>query len=190
MRANKTTRNADDFKVLLVGVVCSIVIMMLSIIVPRFSEQRWYRDIVHMTPFHAVQLHYSSVGSQAADITIGGSLIKRRCDFSELFGYIHANNGIRYRVPVRTTAEPVHGNRPPSTEAESWGPWKITTEDNNNFPVTATPVKWEVIVEHVRCPTDPVIQRNVFASGAWEDFVLVHQEDPEDTQNVIEEERP
>lgn len=188
MRANKTTRNADDFKVLLVGIVCAIMIMMGSSILPRFNEQRWYRDLARLTPFYEVQLLYSSVGPQAIEITIGGSLIKRRCDFNDLFGYIHADNGIRYRVPVHTDAEPVQGNRPPSDSAESWGPWSITTDDNPNFPVTAVPVKWEVIAEHIKCPTEPVTQRNLFIGGEWEDFVLIQENDLEIMQDIIEEE--
>lgn len=189
MRTSKTTPNADDFKVLFVGIVCAIVIMVGSNILTRLQEHRWYRDLVHLTPFHEVQLLYSSVGPQEIEITIGGSLIKRRCEFNNLFGYIHADNGIRYRVPVDTDAEIIQGNRPPSDSAESWGPWRISTDDNPNFPVTAMPVKWEVIAEHIECPTEPVTQRNFFVGGEWEDFVLVQENGLDIMQNIIEEER-
>ncbi|AGH07378.1 hypothetical protein SUFG_00005 [Sulfitobacter phage phiCB2047-B] len=172
MRAEKTTRNADDFKVLITGAVCAILILMGSVILPRFSEQRWYRDITRLTPFYDVQLLYSTVSGDEISISIGGSLVKRRCDFNNLFGYIYGDNGIRYRVPVDTKDEPVKGNRPPSNTPESWGPWTLSIDDNPNIPLTVMPVSYEVIAEHIVCPTEPKTQRNLFLKGEWENFIF------------------
>lgn len=177
MRAKKTTRNADDYKVLMVGIVCTILILMGSVILPRFTEQRWYRDITRLTPFYEVQLLYSNVSEDQITLTMGGSMVKRRCDFNGLFGYIYGDNNIRYRVPVDHSAEPVHGNRPPSDNAESWGPWSLSTNDNPNIPLTVVPVRWEIIAEHVECPTVPLTQRNLFIQGDWVDYAFVTDEE-------------
>lgn len=190
MRAEKTTRNADDYKVLVVGIICSILILLGSFTVPRLYEQRWYRDVTRITPFYDAMLLYSNVSKNEIQITMGGTLIKRRCDFNNLFGYIYADNGIRYRVPVDTTDEPVKGNRPPSDTPESYGPWTISVDDNPNFPVTAIPVRWEIIAEHVKCPTEPETQRNLFISGSWEDFLFITDEEALEVITDIIEEAP
>lgn len=172
MRTEKTTRNADDYKVLMVGIFCSILILMGSVVFPRFNEYRWYRDVTRLTPFYDVQLLYSNVSEDQITIQVGGSLVKRRCEFNNLFGYIYGDNGIRYRVPVDTSAEP-GGNRPPSDTAESWGPWVISKEKNQNIPITVIPVRWEIIAEHINCPTAPKTQRNLFISGDWIDYAFL-----------------
>lgn len=177
MRAKKTTRNADDFRVLVAGIVCTIMILMGSVILPRFTEQRWYRDLTNLTPFHSVELLYSNVSEDSISIQFGGSLVKRRCEFNNLIGYIYGDNGLRYFVPVDTSSEGSLGNRPPSSVSESWGPWIISTESNPNIPNTVLPVRWEVIAEHIKCPTPPKVQRNLFVEGAWEDFALLVNEE-------------
>ncbi len=171
VRAKKTTRNADDFKVLLVGAVCAIIIMMGSLVFPRFTEQRWYRDITRLTPFYDVVLLYSSVSEDQIRVVFGGSMVKRRCDFNNLFGYIYGDNGLRYRVPIDHSSEG-GGNRPPSGTPESWGPWSLSLDDNPNIPTTMVPERWEVIAEHVKCPTEPRTQRNLFISGEWGDYLI------------------
>lgn len=185
VRAEKTTRNADDYKVLMVGIVAAILIMGMSMVFPRFGEQRWYRDLTRLTPFHDVQLLYSRVDNDKIQILFGGTLVKRRCEFNNLFGYIYGSNGIKYRVPVDMSSEP-GGNRPPSYSgtSESWGPWVLRVADNPNIPSTVIPQSFEIIAEHVNCPTEPKTQRNLFVKGNWADFTHV----PEEVIETIEKE--
>lgn len=174
-RAKKTTKNADDFRVLVAGIFCAIGILVVSNVLPRLTEHRWYRDITQITPFHSVTLLYSQVQDARTLIVVGGSMTKRRCEFENLYGYIYADNGIKYRVPVDTSVEDstgVVGNRPPSHYPENWGPWSLSTKSNPNFPLSAIPVSFEIIAEHVKCPTPPRTQRNTFIEGAWANFVL------------------
>lgn len=187
-RAEKTTRNADDYKVLITGIVAAILIMMTSVVYPRFQEQRWFRDVTRLTPFYDVTLLYSAVSDDQISIVMGGSMIKRRCTFNNLFGYIYGDNGIRYRVPVDDSAEPVHGNRPPSPDAESWGPWSLSTDDNLNIPATVIPMEWEIIAEHVECPTPPKTQRNLFIRGTWDNYTAIPPETVEIIEDIHEEE--
>ncbi|ANJ20810.1 hypothetical protein HYO99_gp76 [Roseobacter phage RD-1410W1-01] len=176
IRAEKTTRNRDDYKVLIVGLICAIFIMLAMTTLPRFAEQRWYRDLARLTPFYGVELLYSNVSEDTISVSVGGSLVKRRCEFNTLFGYIYGDNNIRYRVPVDTSSEP-EGNRPPSDTPESWGPWTLSMNDNPNIPVTVVPIRWEIIAEHINCPTEPVTQRNLFIGGEWVDFAFVVDEE-------------
>ena len=185
IRATKTTRGEDDFKVLMVGVICALMIMLGSLVIPRFNEMRWYRDLTRLTPFHEVHLLYAQVDDDKIEIMIGGTMVKRRCDFNTLFGYITGSDGIRYQVPVHTEAEP-KGNRPPSKIAESWGPWILKLHDNAVIPITVVPESFEVIAEHVKCPSGPETQRNLFISGGWKDVGEVPFE--EENQKLMKDE--
>lgn len=178
VRAAKTTKGEDDFKVLMVGVFCALLIMAGSLVLPRFGEYRWYRDLVHLTPFHDVHLLYAEVQDDKIEIMIGGTMVKRRCDFNALFGYITGSDGIRYRVPVHTNAE-LSGNRPPSSVAESWGPWVLKMKDNETIPITTVPMSFEIIAEHIRCPYGPDTQRNLFIAGGWKNIGQMGDHHPE-----------
>lgn len=175
-RAQKTTKNADDFRVLMAGILCAIGILVVSNVYPRLAEHRWYRDLTQITPFHSVTILYSQVQDSRTLIVVGGSMTKRRCVFKDLYGYIYADNGIKYRVPVDTSVEDsVLGklvNRPPSHYPENWGPWSLSTKSNPNFPINSVPVSFEIIAEHLDCPTPPKTQRNTFIEGAWVNYVL------------------
>lgn len=175
LRAKKTTKNADDVRVLFAGILGAIIILIGSAVMPRLTEHRWYRDVTSITPFHSVTLLYSQVQDARTIIVVGGSMIKRRCEFHNLYGYIYADNGLKYRVAVDTSVEDrdgASGNRPPSDHPENWGPWSLSTKSNPNFPISAIPTAFEIIVEHKNCPTVPKTQRNVFMEGAWIDYVL------------------
>lgn len=174
-RAEKTSPNRDDYKVLIVGLICAIILMLVMITVPRLPEQRWYRDSTRLTPFHHVELLYTNIREDSISVAIGGSFVKRRCEFNQLFGYVYGSNGIRYRVSVDHSSE-IDGNRPPSSSAESWGPWILSLSSNLNIPTNIVPVRWEVIAEHINCPTKPFTQRNLFISGAWVDFTFTGDE--------------
>jgi len=130
-------------------------------------------------------LMYSSVAPDET-ITFGGGMTKRRCTFHNLYGYVYMDDGLRYRLPVDTSSESGVGNRPPSSDAENWGPWVLDLADNGAIPLTAAPVRFEVIAEHIKCPTEPTTQRNHFIGGDWTDFILVTEEAVE-VINEIEE---
>lgn len=172
VRAKKTSKNADDFKVLIVGAVCAILIMMGSIIMPRMTEQRWFRDFTRLTPFHDVVLLYSQVSPDSITVAVGGTMVKRRCDFQSLYGYVIGSNGIRYRAAVDSSHEDseVRTNRPPSAHAESWGPWTISVDTIPHFPPAVLPLGYEIYAEHVQCPTEPETQRNLFVKGDWANY--------------------
>lgn len=159
-RVNKTEPNKDDFRVMCVGVTCTIVILLGSLLIPRLPEYRWYRDFTALTPFHGVELISTKVISNS--IMIEGVLIKRRCNFLSLTGYVINDLGRRARVVVDTSyrKSPASGNRPTSSLPEDWGPWQLISPFDN-------PVKWEIYAEHEKCATPPKEQTNLFASGEW-----------------------
>lgn len=166
LRAEKTTRNRDDYKVLLVGAIIGFFILVGQFTMTALNEQRWFRDVTAQTPFHSVALLRSVVNPMENSITVSGTLVKRRCEFQSLTGYITDDEGIRQRVFVNTRPEEIitgiSGNRPPSDEAERWGPWLLTFVVDSGVK----PVSWEIWAHH-NCPNRPLIQSNIFAWGDW-----------------------
>ena len=169
IRSVKRTRNSDDVKVLLIGVVLGIIILVSPVVANSLQEQRWYRDVSGSTPFRGATTDYTSVDD--GSIAVGGFLIKRRCTFLGLSGYIVDRTGIRHPVHVDTSPEVAltgveyGGSRPPSDDLESWGPWVLTQTSN-----ISEPTGWEIYVDHGECPSPPVNQTNLFTSGAWVDY--------------------
>lgn len=175
MRAKKTTQNADDLKVLIVGILCTIMILFGSQVYPRLYEYRWFRDLTRITPFHSVDIYYSSVVNDGQKIVFGGTLTKRRCDFDDLVGYITGQFNQRHRVVVDTSVEDlrgVSGSRPPSNDPESWGPWSIDISNVETYGQPLIPKDFEVIAFHIECPTDPENQSNKFLEAPWADFEI------------------
>lgn len=170
-RAEKTTKNRDDYKVLIVGLMIGVFLLVGNSTVTALSEQRWFRDATGQTPFHSVALLRSVVNPTENSITVSGTMVKRRCQFQSLTGYITDNEGIRHRVFVNTKPEEimtgVSGNRPPSNEAETWGPWLLTFVVEQEL----TPVSWEIWAHH-ECPNRPVRQSNIFAWGDWITWIV------------------
>lgn len=173
VRAEKAGRNTDDSKVLMVGMVIGIAILLFSLVYPRLTENRWYRDVARLTPFHGVQTMKVEMSEDGQEISIHGVLVKRRCEFKHLYGYVYDVSNIRHRVKVDFSAE-LQGNRPPSPQnnSERWGPWVINLDLNKGLTTTMVPARWEIIAEHVNCPTKPYIQRNLFTAGLWKSYDL------------------
>jgi len=164
-RAEKTTANNDDFKVLIMGVVAAVIIMIGSIFVPLVQETRTYRDVVGITPFHGVRVYGSELNAEKTAITIYGELIKRRCTFEELIAYVVDESGLRHIAVLDTTPENAgEVNRPPSKVAESWGPWEISVGGEDGEIV---PVAWQIFAAHTQCDSPPYNQINLFADGPW-----------------------
>jgi hypothetical protein len=175
LRQKKTTPNEDGFKVLVVGIICTIGILMFPHVTSRMLEHRWYRDLVRLTPFHSVELYYSYVTDGGNSIVFGGTLTKRRCDYNHLVGYVTGQYGQRHRVEVNTDAEDkrgVSGSRPPSDAPETWGPWSIDITNMKTMKEDLKPSDFEVIAFHVECPTEPTEQSNEFITAPWGDYEI------------------
>lgn len=166
IRAEKTTKNRDDYKVLMAGIIAAVLLMVMTLKYDRLQEKRWFRDITKLTPFYNVSLEYSQVNGDT--IMVGGFLIKRRCDFRSMIGYVIGEDGIRRPMIVEPTPEVMatdaYRTRPPSTEKETWGPWLM----KNTWDVS--PIYFQIYIDHHKCPTPPEQQTNLFISGAWENF--------------------
>ena len=168
LRREKTTKNADDNRVLIFGVLAAILLMTLPAIgrVVHLDSQRWYRDIMGITPFYDVEVLYAK--SDDKTVAVGGYMIKDRCVFDYFTGYITDSHGIRHPVRVDDSPEAALTgvesgvSRPPSDTAEAWGPWTLTTTQNIDRPTG-----WEIYVDHKECPSPPLKQSNLFASGPW-----------------------
>ena len=177
LRAEKTTKNRDDFKVLLVGILFGFLILISFTTLSLLNEQRWYRDLTGKTPFSDVIVTSQVVVNNS--ITVTGEMIKHRCEFESLTGYISytdiVNGGVeRGRVFVNTKPEDlitgVTGNRPPSDELENWGPWLMTLSlDERNLAQMGEILGYEIWATH-KCPTPPYHQSNLFAEGEWRTF--------------------
>jgi hypothetical protein len=161
-----TNKNKDDFKVLMVGMVLTLCIFAGSLIQPRLSEYRWYRDLTKLTPFYNVEVEYSRL--DGPDIYVGGALTKRRCTYNYLIAYAVDKRGVGYKIFLDDSIEKLPGhieNRPPSKRPQNWGPWKLST-----LGTLDDPKEWEIFVEHKQCPSEPHTQRNKFASGKWKNY--------------------
>ena len=167
VRAPKTGKAKDDYKVLLVGSIFVVFLLIGQFAAGYLSEQRWFRDVSRQTPFYDVSVTNISLSEDNRSVTISGYMTKRRCEFQSLTGYIITTNGKRHRVYVNTTPEDIltglqHGaNRPPSELSERWGPWQISFSFKG-----LNPDSWEVWAHH-KCPNFATVQSNLFASGPW-----------------------
>lgn len=175
IRADKTTKNQDDYKVLIVGAVIAVMILIFQFTSFMVREERWYRDMMGLTPFHSIVVTSQTVDEEEQSITVTGVMVKHRCEFKSLQGYIITETS-RHRVFVNTRPEDiltgVVGSRPPSNKLETWGPWLITFAVLPQF-ADQMPIGYEIWSDH-ECPEDPASQ-NLFAAGSWETLVL--QED-------------
>ena len=169
-RSPKTGRSQDDFKVLLVGALFTIFILMFQFTAHSLQEKRWFRDVTHMTPFYNVEVSRVVVDDDTNTIVISGFMVKRRCVFHDLTGYVIDSEGKRTRMLVDTSPEDLlsgieyGANRPSSQQSESWGPWEISFVSTGSFPVS-----WEIWAHH-KCDNSSVIESNLFASGLWKNL--------------------
>lgn len=138
----------------------------------RFRETRTYRDLAGITPFSGVYVTSSKVSEQG--LIVSGYLVKERCVFDSLSGYVTMTDGRRLRVIVDDDREEEvtgGGSRPVSNIPEPWGPWVILPH-----PLVDGQVQWwEIYAHHIDCPSDPVVQNNLFAEGPWADYILVEE---------------
>lgn len=122
------------------------------------SESRTFRDLTLQTPFHSVTVSAEAV--EGDRIIIEGTMVKRRCLFLALNAYV-SDGVIRMPAPIDTTIEESiwgGGSRPPSRDAETWGPWGIVNPSPNPA------VSWEVYTSH---SCRGIRQSNLFARGPW-----------------------
>ena len=158
------TRNiARRNRPLVLVVLVTVLLMQWPYLSARLSQDRWYRDLTGLTPFRDVQVYGSA--TEQDGIVVWGEMVKERCWFRSLTGYVYFDDRLRRRVRIDTSVEDARsttGNRPPSPLAETWGPWKLVWKGD-------TPTRWEIFAAHDRCPTGPVVQQNLFASGPWGD---------------------
>ena len=159
-RQNKETKNKDDIKVMFIGASIALLIFIISSIIPRLEEKRWYRDTLSLTPFYEVKLLYKFTVNEG--IMFGGTFKKRRCIFKKISAYILDSNDIYY--PVNFKSFQNRGNRPAFKNKQSYGPWVVF-----NFASHINPKYFEVYVEHENCPSTPINQTNLFLRSKWED---------------------
>ena len=122
------------------------------------TESRTYRELTLQMPFSNVMHAAEATGDH--QITIYGTMIKRRCTFVSLAAYV-SDGIIRTPASLDTTPEEAvwgGGSRPPSDRAEAWGPWVITD------PTPGIASAWEVYATH-SCHGQR--QTNLFARGSW-----------------------
>lgn len=163
MNNTKTALQRSSFLIIVLGSV-----LLYSVIshYANFSERRWYRDFTMSTPFHSVLLH--SVEVDDAGVLIAGEMVKRRCRFEGLRGYITFADGTNLPVDVDTKIEQERwrgGNRPPTPQVQLWGKWRLAWDH------TPLPVAFEVWAVH-KCPGENLLQSNLFLRGPWIDYTL------------------
>lgn len=160
---NTQTSMKKNFPVLL---VCMGLFMFLQLpaLNTRLSEDRWYRDIMGITPFDSVVLHDSLLIEDG--IVLSGEMRKVRCEYSSLIAYATFNDDPRQRALIDDSEEGFEGSRPPSEFTEKWGPWTI------HWYGTIQPDGWEIFAQHVKCPNEPVNQVNLFLEGTWSNYSL------------------
>ena len=166
-------------RALTLGLATLFVIQNFAVTNSHIKQSRMYRDIMGQTPFYDVEV-YSSVVSSTG-IIVQGEMKKRRCEFGSLVAYtlyaVSANKRTYVDTSVEDNRSNTKGNRPPSKDAQSWGPWRIVSLG------VPSPDGWEIYVTHT-CPvlgTDGVplvdkqtqtvltkLETNLFASGKWE----------------------
>ena len=140
-----------------------VVLIYLPGIYITLEESRTYRDLIGITPFYRVQIADQVLVPDG--ILVSGSMIKRRCEFDGLSAYVTTAAG-RFRAQVNTRPEDrlrPTGNRPPSPDAQLWGPWLISA-DVMLHEITA----WEIYARHI-CPENNGVSDNLFARGPWAD---------------------
>jgi hypothetical protein len=178
-RAEKTTRNHDDFKVLTFGIVVAVMILVLPLFNAIGLEKRWYRDLTGVTPFSNIEVLYSVVSEDEQHIMVGGTMSKDRCEFNfdvtNPVAYVTGQYGLRHRLTVDTSPEDhltqvFNTSRPPSSGPETWGPWVIDKSDVRIFGGSLKATQWEIFVYHNKCPRGPEEQVNLFAEGPWTDI--------------------
>lgn len=148
--------------------------------IAEVRESRIYRDFFGLTPFYDVVVYQTEVRGDR--LTAMGEMKKRACEFADLTGFAGRGKDLQTRVVISTQQEDargVTGNRTPSKNAQTWGPWVLF------WPVDdPIPTGWAIYAGHW-CPivdkngteiinqtTGEVMQRyevNLFASGDWAD---------------------
>ena len=142
------------------------------------TESRFYRDLYGLTPFYGVHVHY--IVPHEGSVSVGGEMIKRRCEYADLHAFATFYDSPRRRALLSTAAEDalgVVGNRKPSTQAETWGPWTVFWPTDK-----PQPDEWEIYASHW-CPVldangneimnqrtgEPRMkyETNLFARGNW-----------------------
>lgn len=125
----------------------------------RVGETRLWRDVALLTPFYGVSV--AAVEPYGRGVAVSGVMFKRRCDrVLPLRAYTVADDGISRQAFINTDTEgrPA-GDRAPSGEPQSWGPWVITPAS-----LDPVPVRWRIYVAH-QCTEGR--QVNLFAAGDW-----------------------
>lgn len=155
-----------------------------SLMIPQITESRIWRDITNQTPFYDVKVYSSSI--QPFGLLLNGEMKKRHCIFDEtgrgLIGYAtffgHPKSRVFVNTDIEDTMAGAKGNRPPSKDAVSWGPWFLMYKSDRPLPDG-----WEIFAGHW-CPVldpetgKPLIDRrtntvvnkfetNLFAHGPW-----------------------
>ncbi|NIZ11102.1 hypothetical protein [Pseudooceanicola sp. HF7] len=124
----------------------------------QLSRYRGFRDITLQTPFRRVTVEQEPV---AGGLVLRGTMVKARCVYDGMMAYAVMPSALRRPIRLDLSAEIAlwgGGSRPPSSEAEVWGPWRL------DAPPSGHPVAWEVWSFHL-CPEGR--QANLFASAPW-----------------------
>lgn len=169
---------SNFFGVLVKGCGVLFIAQFLAVQFDTVTQSRVYRDFYGITPFYDVAV-YGSIMSPNG-ISVFGEMKKRRCEFADLLAFAEREDYPRVRVHISTSAEDargVTGNRTPSTNAETWGPWFISWAAEE-----PTPDGWAIYAGHW-CPlvdADGVeilnsatgqprtkYETNRFADGPW-----------------------
>lgn len=117
-----------------------------------YDNSRWYRDLMHYTPFYDVRITHVEV--TAHDMVVSGTLKKRRCEKIGHAVYARVDNMLLPGIfSVDEEPEGTPENRPISSDEQSFGPWRITSYREN-------PDRGIMYVYH-RCP-EGVVSNLVF----------------------------
>lgn len=143
-----------------IGIIAVFGVLEFQHMRDSMAESRWFRDMMNITPFHNVVVDYQEVNPTG--LHVSGSLIKRRCTFDALIGYVTFPNKPKQRIGVVTNRP--KQSRPPSEDNEAWGPWLLEWNAQRDIPSG-----FEIYADHINCPTPPRSQTNLFVKGPWED---------------------
>lgn len=137
-----------------------VLLLAIYLLWPILYDFRGVRDALGLTPYRDVEVSQVWYEPNSRTIFLSGTMIKERCVWRGMNGYIEAEGGERRRIFVDTSPEAEispTGDRPPG--AQFWGAWVLTVP--SDFPPAQT---WEVWTYH-KCPESDDLQINLFASG-------------------------
>lgn len=162
---NKTTKAFKGGKDLPLITIAAVAFVLAAPLYDRVKESRSFRDFYNLTPFTDVEVTSKSVvESEVGDVSaivVSGTMRKVRCTRDSIVVYTSHQVGPLVPakfVPLESPATPL--DRPPSTEMQVFGPWKIVSE-------IVAPSYAFMFVTH-KC--DGEYQTNRFFKIAWEDL--------------------